>query len=274
MESKLNDLQEALLKMMAWLHDYCIANNLRYYALGGTMLGAIRHKGFIPWDDDIDIGMPRKDYNTLVSALGNKKVEHYYLETPESNAKDYKYPYSKLYDLNTTLIERTWPKLKRGIFIDIFPLDGFGNTEMESIERWNRTLKQSNFMWARICSVRRKRSFIKNMAIVIAHAIPNCLAKDKQRLASMNSEAQRYDFDKMDFVGNTFGNWGIKELMESSIMGEPKLYPFEKIEIFGVENPEQYLTHLYGNWRELPPVEKRVSDHAFSELDLLRGYIE
>ena len=73
------ELQKRLLEMMHWFHSFCVNNNLRYYALGGTMLGAARHQGFIPWDDDLDIGMPRKDYDTLSALLQNHPDDRYVL---------------------------------------------------------------------------------------------------------------------------------------------------------------------------------------------------
>ena len=78
----MNDMQIKLLEMMKWFHEYCVEEGLRYYALGGTMLGALRHKGFIPWDDDLDIGMPRKDYQKLESIFVNSNGINYLLETP------------------------------------------------------------------------------------------------------------------------------------------------------------------------------------------------
>ena len=79
---KLTGLQQSLLDMLKWFHGFCVDHELKYYLLYGTMLGAARHQGFIPWDDDVDVGMPRKDYERLCSILGDKKDSHYMLETP------------------------------------------------------------------------------------------------------------------------------------------------------------------------------------------------
>ncbi len=111
------ELQECLLEMLHWFHDFCISHNLRYYALGGTMLGAARHKGFIPWDDDLDVGMPRDDYEKLFTLMKYHPGDRYMLETPYSNAPEYNYCFFKLYDTKTTLVENLKYKIKRGVYM-------------------------------------------------------------------------------------------------------------------------------------------------------------
>ena len=112
-DTSMNDMQKKLVDMLQWYHEFCKKHNLNYYAVGGTCLGAVRHQGFIPWDDDIDVGMPREDYNrfeALMKEEGNSGK--YVLEMPFEN-KDFVYAYGKLYDTTTTLIENTRYKTKR-----------------------------------------------------------------------------------------------------------------------------------------------------------------
>lgn len=268
----MTELQCYLLNMLSWFHNYCNNNNLRYYALGGTMLGAVRHEGFIPWDDDIDVGMPRPDYNRLIKNIGNRIYEDYYLETPFSTYSDYKYPYCKLYNTKTTLVEHTWPRLKRGIFIDVFPLDGLGNDQNEAEKTWEKVSSKINYIWCRTCGVRRDRALYKNIAIIGAHLIPNVIAMDKKVLFDMDQKCQKLDFDTVLYGGNVFGNWGKKEIMKSEIMGRPKEYKFENQVIFGAQDYDSYLTHLYNDWKKLPPKEKQITHHEYLEIDLNKGY--
>jgi len=272
MEVNQEALQNHLMHMLKWFHDFCAENDIRYYALGGTMLGAARHSGFIPWDDDIDVGVPRSDYERLRLLIGNREYEGYFFETPDSHSPEYRYPYGKLYDTRTTLTEHTWPALHRGVFIDVFPLDGLGNDENESIQHWSSIVKQSNYLWARTCAVRKERSFVKNAAIVVAHLIPRSVAGEKKVLSQMDLKCKTYDFDNCKYGGNVFGNWGAKEIMPSAIMGHPTLYSFGDLKIYGAERADEYLTHLYGDWRKLPPVEKRITHHDYLELDLNKPY--
>lgn len=273
MDKIVRELQKNLIEMLAWFHEYCKTNGLRYYALGGTMLGAVRHKGFIPWDDDIDVGMPRSDYEKLISFIGNRKCNNYFVETFQSRDKDFRYPYAKLYNTKTTLVERTWPILKRGIFIDIFPLDGLGNTFEDSLRRWNEISMISNLLWARICSVRKNREIYKNLYVILAHCIPDIIARDEYKLHKMDNICKLSDFDEMKYGGNVFGNWGTKEIMKISIMGKPSLYKFEELEIYGAQDYESYLSSLYGNWRKLPPVDEQISHHDYIKVDLNSAYI-
>lgn len=270
----MTDLQKELLTMFIWLNDFCIKNNIKYYMLGGTMLGAARHHGFIPWDDDIDIGIPREDYNRIISLLGDKRVDKYYLETPFSSDKNYKYPYCKLYDTTTTLVENTWPVIKKGIFIDIFPLDALANDEKEAEKEWKKIYYLTNILWCRFCAINKERSLIKNSLILAFHLIPQFVINDKKLLIHINDLAQSNNFFEKEYGGNIFGNWGSKEIMKTSIMGQPTKYTFEGFEFFGPENYDDYLTKMYGNWKELPPLEKQVTHHDYLEFDMNKSYIE
>lgn len=121
---------------------------------------------------------------------------------------------------------------------------------------------------------RKTRSFYKNAAIVAAHLIPTVMSDDKGILLKMDKMCQERDFDLTSVGGNVFGNWGLKEIMPSKVMGTPKEYMFEKQVILGADDYESYLTNLYGNWRELPPIEKRVTHHDYLELNLYKSYIK
>ena len=274
MDNDNRELQSKLLVMLKWFHSFCVSNDLRYYVLGGTMLGAIRHKGFIPWDDDVDVGMPRSDYNRLYLLLKNKQNEPFILETPHSSARDFTFAFSKLYDSTTTLVENTSYKIKRGIYIDIFPLDGMGNTEEESRKTFSIIDRKFKFLLAHTLGIKKSRSILKNASIVISQTILTPFINDKKLIQALNQISSTKDFDSCVFGGNPFGNWRYKEIMETAIMGKPTLYHFEDTQIYGAENAEKYLSHLYGDWKKLPPLEKQQSHHDYISLDLHQSYIK
>lgn len=273
-KENLSELQKHLLEMLKWFHSFCVENDLSYYILYGTMLGAARHAGFIPWDDDVDVGMPRKDYEKLCRILGNKQVSHYLLETPYSKAKEYCFPISKLYDTRTTLIEHKRYQVKRGVFIDVFPLDGIGNTIDESYKHFHRVDNAYKFLLTRMCGVRKGRSFGKNLVVLLMRCIPQVIINDKKLLQRLDALCKKYEFGEMDYVASLLGAYGSREIMLKETLGTPKLYQFEDTVVYGVENPDQYLTHLYREWRKLPPEDRRVTHHDFTYLSLDESYLQ
>ena len=266
------ELKETLIAMMQWFHQFCVDNDIRYYVVDGTMLGAARHQGFIPWDDDIDVGVPRRDYEKLASILNEKTEGRYVLETPDSPAKEFIYTYSKLYDTTTTLVEHARKDIRRGVFIDIFPLDGIGNSVDESKNNYKRIDFLFKFYMARVVAVRSGRSFYKNAAVMAEQLIPECIINNQKLRRELVAECKKHDFDECLYGGNLLSTWRFREVMERKIMGTPTLYQFENIEVFGVEDYDGYLTSLYGDWRKLPPAEKQVTHHDFVECDLHRSY--
>lgn len=269
--NNLTPLQAKLLEMLKWFHTFCEEHHLRYYVLGGTMLGAVRHRGFIPWDDDIDVGMSRKDYKKLQQLLTNKPGK-YILEYPGLK-EDYFYPISKLYDTTTTLVENTKNHIKRGIFLDIFPLDGLGNSLEAAQHNYRPISKKLNLLLARTTGMRTGRKWTKNMAVILARAIPDFLLDNQKLLLSIDSLCQQRDFDACAYGGNFLGAWRFKEVMPREIMGKPTLYTFEDMQVYGAQDYNGYLTHLYGAWQQLPPKEKQITHHDFIELNLDKSYL-
>lgn len=267
-------LKKMLVDMLAWFHNYCEENGLRYYALGGTMLGAARHRGFIPWDDDIDVGMPRADYLRLEALMAGQAAGPYVLETPNSPNGDFYYPFAKLYDTRTTLVENTRWQIKRGIYLDIFPLDGAGDSADEAVEYFRTVKAKRNLLLTLTTGIRKGRSFHKNAAVLVMRCLPDWLLNKKKLLHSLDAMCRERDFDRYEWGGNLMGNWMEREVMPREIMGTPTPYPFESLTVWGPEDYNGYLTSLYGDWRQLPPPEKRKSHHDYLMCDLQRSYLE
>lgn len=270
--NELNPLQTKLLKMLAWFHEYCVANDIKYYIAEGTMLGAARHQGYIPWDDDIDVVLPREDYEKLLR-LFRGQIENYIIETPYSEAEDYRYTFAKLYDTTTTVIEHMAKDCKRGIYIDIFPLDGMGETIKESISNFKKIDRRNMFLMMRTCALRKGRKLYKNIAIVLARMIPSCIVNEKKLAQEIDRISASFGYERSKYVLNHASTYREKEIMGKEIYGIPTEYAFENITVFGVENYEEYLSRLYGDWRKLPPLEKRCSAHEFMLIDLNKSFL-
>ena len=272
MSHELTEIQARLLPMLRWYHNFCVENGLRYFLLGGTMLGAARHKGFIPWDDDIDVGMPRKDYEQFLALTKDRQFGDFTVEGIDTRNRDFFYGYAKIYDTKTTLIENTRYQIKRGLFLDLFPLDGVANEQTEIDAFFRPILRRYRLLLARTCAVRTGRKWYKNLAVYLARIIPERILDNKQLMLSIDSMCKAKDYDQCQYVGNLYGNWGKREIVERRVMGTPALYSFEGQQVYGVSDYDAYLSSLYGNWRQLPPAEKQVTHHDFLAIDLHHGY--
>lgn len=272
MNNNLSEMQRKLLPMLSWYHEFCVQNNLEYYLLGGTMLGAARHEGFIPWDDDIDVGLPRNDYERFLKLTKNKKFNNYIVEGIDTPEKDFCYGYAKVYDTSTTLIENTKYQIKRGVYIDVFPLDGVANEKDEIEKVFKPIYWRYQLLLARTCGIRESRSWYKNLAIKVARLLPGF--DEKKFMLHIDELCKRKSYEECRYVGNLYGNWGIREIVEKRIMGKPTLYHFEGLEVYGAADYDAYLTSLYGDWRKMPPKEKQVTHHDYAMCDLYHSYID
>lgn len=267
----MTELQLKLLDMMDFFHKMCVKNHLKYYVIGGTALGAARHKGFIPWDDDIDVGMPRPDYEKLKKIASEKNTDKYCYEFPGEN-EDFAYPFGKLYNTETTLVEHNRYNTKRGIFIDIFPLDGSGNTMKESKKNFKKIDRINNWLISKTCAVRKGRKLYKNLAILCMKCIPDAVLNPQKLLQNISRESGRLNYDDCVYVANFVGNWHKKEISEKNWFGSPIECEFDGITVYRPEKIEKYLTAVYGDWKTPPPLEKQVTHHDYLYIDLNKSY--
>ncbi|MDO5760165.1 MAG: LicD family protein [Bacteroidota bacterium] len=244
-------VHKKVLRLGKIFHNICIANSIPYYMLGGTMLGAIRHKGFIPWDDDMDFGVEREYFTKLVSVLQNQLPKDCRLISKE-NTRDFYGGFIKIEDRKTLVKERL-SEFKYGVTIDIFPLDKTNNNlSFFSYNRLINTLyKIQNYRFHRL----KDYGFLKNSISRVLHLLH--FPYNKQFIYNI---IEKYLLkNKGEYLANHYGAWGIREIVNKSFVGKPELYVFEDTEFFGVQEPEQYLTSLYGErYMTLPPKEKRI----------------
>lgn len=246
----INDLHLILLDMAKVFHEICVKNNIPYWMLGGTMLGAVRHKGFIPWDDDMDFGIPREYYHKFIE-IAEKELPNQYQVLNINNSDRIISGFSKI-ELRSSLIEEKWikdPKKQIGINIDIFPIDKANNNF--SITSNNRIIVYLMKLQGYVFFSLTERPLYKK---IIAGTI-------KMLFYGLNKKwipffIEKYMIKKKGSnLANHFGNWGIKEIVPKEYMGEPQLYKYENIELYGVREPDKYLTNLYGDWKTIPKTQ-------------------
>ena len=250
--NKVREIQLGELTLLESYIDLCKRHNLRYYALGGTLLGAIRHKGFIPWDDDMDLGMPRKDYEKFLSICGKELPESVILRLHDDN-------------LGNTSIMDTSIQIQFGNewcspFIDIFPLDGYPE---DGIHYWVHTNKIKFYRALSKISVidrihERDRGSFENAIVKVSKTLKlNKLLNTSKINKKLQSIIKQYDYETSTMVGNVLGSYRERELARKEVFGEPQLLEFESLQISCHANPDEYLTKIYGDYMQLPKEAER-----------------
>lgn len=264
MDNKVKLLHACLLKIALEIKKLCEENDINYFLMGGTMLGAIRHDGFIPWDDDIDIGMPRKDYEKFLLICEKELSDEYCLCTPYLE-KDYGVPFAKLRLKETHFIDKGVPRsIDNGIYVDIFPID-----------KWIDDPKkrdQQNFhvhLWRNVLAAKcgyskgERKALIRKIILFPLVLLPKSfiISREEAWQKKYNNEKTQY------YINFTSAYKYGKEIYRTEWIETLVDKEFER-ETFKVPSDAHgALTQLYGDYMKLPPVEQRVFKHSEGEID-------
>ena len=258
----MDDFQKKLVEMLRWLVDFLEKNNLRYYVVEGTMLGAVRHEGLIPWDDDVDIGMPRADYEKLIELLANP-VDHYVIESYKSTAKDYVYAFAKFYDMNTSMTEKLYKNVKRGVYIDIFPLDAW-DSNINKARKEVKRIKHSMF-WLSITKLRKAVSSNKLKQFVMSFVILfGKMLTSKLFVNRIIKLAYKNQTDTSAYLGcKSWCIYGDREIIPAEVFSDSVELEFEGEKFKSPIGYDTYLRSLYGDYWQDPPIQNQKTHHTF-----------
>ncbi len=258
----LSEVKKIAVEVLDAFVSFCDAHELTYFLAYGTLLGAVRHKGFIPWDDDIDVTMPRPDYQRLLE-LWPKEGKYALLECTQTEG--YLYPFAKVCD-SETFIQESGIEVScdMGIYIDIFPLDGIQGTPEES----QRTLHQFETMEkCRMYSMMPCKDLLKDgsgsnfsrkLLWQILRRIGPC------RFAKwMDHRAQKYGYSGREYGGFLSTRFYTREIYPLSVLEHTTKIQFEGKWYTAPEDYDLLLSLLYGDYMQLPPKEEQVLKHNF-----------
>lgn len=271
----LEKIKKIELEMLCAFIETCDLLNIKYYLLGGTMLGAVRHHGFIPWDDDIDVGIFRDDYELFISKAQSYLPSYYFLQNiftdPECMIN-----FTKIRDSRTTFIETSTKskKMNHGVYIDIFPLDYYPDDENDRsiIRRKKRTISRRLYKEYTLPK-ELKSGFIKEL-IKQAEGILLSVKYPRSIDALLENEKLNKAFNRGEYIANYCGSWGQKEIVPKEWYGEGTKAIFEGIKVRIPKHFDKWLSQVYGDYMKLPPVEKRNSHHYTEVVDLHKPYTE
>lgn len=255
---EIKSIQQEILNVVA---DYCRKKDLRYFLCGGTLIGAVRHQGYIPWDDDIDVALLRSDYDKFVTYF-NGKNDLYRVYT-SSNADWYPYPFAKVSFENSVLKEATdnMP-FKIGVNIDVFPID----TVPENSKLQRKLIKdirlQRNILEIKSIVINRKRPFYKNAILKVGKLFLK-YTKPKMLVSNIINKAIQYKNYQTNKLGIIVWGYGECEIVSKNIFEDVVSMEFEGRYYDVPIGYHDWLSSVYGNYIELPPLEKQVSHHAF-----------
>jgi len=261
-----------LLDLLKEFHKFCLKHNLKYYIIGGTLLGAVRHKGFIPWDVDADVAMPRSDYERFLILVEKDFPSEYFVQNIRTDKMFYT-PKTKILVKGTRKYnaKRYAVSSRNGLNLDIFPLDVVPKGYIKrKIQRWKiKTLRkitsfkvvehyEPKTIWEKF------KKFIIRSFQLLSKPIPqrkivDCMTKTMTKYNNIDSGflcsmASHYDYNK--------------QVMDKSIYGEGRLIEFEDTKLIAPDRTIDYLTQIYGDYLKIPSKEKQEAMYKNLRLDL------
>lgn len=259
---ELDQLHSTLLSILSEVDKICRENELRYTLMGGSLIGAVRHGGFIPWDDDIDIGLLNSDFLRLIEIL--KEINHPWLKFDYFYSTDYEEQFMKIYDSRTTLKEYSSNRIK-GVFIDVFQIIPIGNTKFFSKIRFYKDaiLKMSRYNQTNDSHPSTFKKIIYKFIgkVYKPSKLTQKIQKNRAKLSTKNYK----------YFSDPDGN--VKGIVSREYFNDFIDINFERHVFMCIKDYDAYLTDVFGDYMKLPPIEQQKPGH-FEILDLNKSYLE
>lgn len=266
-ELNFKEVQTTALGVLKFIHCICEKENIRYFMAYGTLIGAVRHKGFIPWDDDLDIMMPRPDFNRFVEFCKNNDTSPFKLMNLDTTPG---YPYfnTRICDTRTVIDTYHERSVGMGVFVDVCALDGLGEGYEESLELMKKSKRLCSLMFL---ATRSKfhygltKGYVKNLLKLPAYIVAHTLGKSFW-IKKMQKLLKNCNYQNSNFVGCLV--WSsytpVKEVFPKQWVEEIILGPFEDGNFCIPKHYDELLRRIYGDYMQLPPEKDRIYHHLFT----------
>ena len=253
----IEELKSIQLNMLEELHNFCVANDIKYSLAYGSLIGAIRHNGYIPWDDDIDIFMTRDEYDKFKSSFRHK----YLVFSDYSINSNHMLSFGKLYDIRTVFEEPTAIKMITSVYLDIFIIDGLGNDYDKAVRHYKKLTFLNKAQIFKMVKLSKNRSLIRNMVLCLGKFF--LLPISYRKLLEMTiRNKEKYNYKDSNYAGElSFGTY--RRILPKSVYEKYILHKFENIDVYVIKEYDTYLKSIFGDYMQLPPESKRITHHAF-----------
>lgn len=260
----LREIQVESLKILTEIDSFCRHHNIRYFIMAGTLIGALRHKGFIPWDDDIDIVMFRKDYDRflrLYEKKGRFRIINYQTE------KKCPFMITRISNDQFELKTEFGPKYRIGSFVDVYPFDGVGNSRDQYLRVCRESSKHSKRL-ARslernpIYNTRKLHRGLKKWLLLPTYIIPKIKGPEYYRNKLLKLK-DVYPLEESQYVGTPIWCQIEKAVYKKEWFEELIEVPFENITVFAPKYYDEILKQQYGDYMKMPPEEERIGHHFY-----------
>ena len=266
-ELTIKETQAISLEILHTIAEICESQQLRYALIYGTLIGAVRHHGYIPWDDDVDIMMPRPDYDKLLAYLKNHIQEYTHLEVfNREECKNYPYMITRISDNRYVIDMANEKPYGMGVFIDIYPYDGLGKTKDEAVKYGLKGDRLSSLCYQATrehFAIETTTSLFRKIAKLPVYLYAKLRGKDcfQDKLEKL---ARDKDYDSSEYIGCVIWlSWGEKDIFPRKWFDETIMMPFGKYEFRVPKEYDKVLRHEYGDYMQLPPEKDRVGHHFF-----------
>jgi lipopolysaccharide cholinephosphotransferase len=260
----IDQLRERQLRLLSAVADHCERHGLHYYLCAGTLLGAVRHQGYIPWDDDIDLMLPREDFDRLCATFPGPEAVHVSLRSLTSD-RHYVLPFAKVTDDRTRIDVESDMISGLGVYIDVFPLDGWCRSRPARLVQRVLLKGLLDVMRVKHMVLGRRRKGVRNVVLALGKVLlawlpARWVARSLERVAKLGR------FDTARDVGVI--SWGYQESIPVTAYGEPGHLDFEGSSYRVPHDTHTVLSTIYGDYMTLPPAEQQVTHHRFVAYEL------